>query len=369
LTAAERAPGWSSYHFFFHAGRNRLLTGLVRPLVASLFAARAADGFFYLRYDLGGPHIRLRMRCAAPEAVTARVAAAAAAFFASQPSTTPLPAEEIHRRNRAILAEEPGESDAVYPDNSLRMLPFVPETSRYGGPVLIERSLDFFGLSSWQALEIIAMCGAKPWGQQLPHLFLELAQLASGLATSEEELLGLLGYSAVEAESTLAPVAARADRLFAEHRELFCQLMQAAVETPAGALPERPCGAPALAYAEAISCLSREIGFADLPARWLILTSHMHMTANRLGLENWDEVYVGRLLWRAARDLSDYNRAFRDCLAVRFTSRSGAAPPAPTLSGIRDLLYRAIAAIASEVAGCQSADRSPKNQALQEEAG
>jgi hypothetical protein len=31
--------------------------------------------------------------------------------------------------------------------------------------------------------------------------------------------------------------------------------------------------------------------------------SHLHMTANRLGLKNPEEVYLGRMLWRAAREL------------------------------------------------------------------
>ena len=45
------------------------------------------------------------------------------------------------------------------------------------------------------------------------------------------------------------------------------------------------------------------MGWEDLVARRSIGVSQMHMTANRLGLENADEAYLTRLLTRACESL------------------------------------------------------------------
>jgi thiopeptide-type bacteriocin biosynthesis protein len=61
----ERAvdeTGWLSAHAFYHGDLDALLTGAVAPLVGELAAADAIDGWFFLRYWEGGPHVRLRIR-------------------------------------------------------------------------------------------------------------------------------------------------------------------------------------------------------------------------------------------------------------------------------------------------------------------
>jgi hypothetical protein len=50
--------------------------------------------------------------------------------------------------------------------------------------------------------------------------------------------------------------------------------------------------------------LAWELREAGRDVRWRIATSHVHMTANRLGLLVAEEVYLARMLWRAARELS-----------------------------------------------------------------
>src|SRR4029077_11347781 len=133
----QEGSRWRSCHLHYHGDGNLLLVQLVRPLAGSLLRSGAIDRFFFIRYELGGHHVRLRLRAApgAGDAVDAAVTAAAADFFARLPSAHPLPAEAVARRTREILATDPSESDATFhPDNSLRIVPFIPEVDRYGGP-------------------------------------------------------------------------------------------------------------------------------------------------------------------------------------------------------------------------------------------
>jgi len=95
--------------------------------------------------------------------------------------------------------------------------------------------------------------------------------------------------------------------------------------------------------------LAREIAGANAASRERVGTSQMHMTANRLGLSNPEEVYLGRLLVRAARDLLEnepgVRRQLSDLLATR---KRGPAPPRQRL---RDLLLPALAELGESAGG------------------
>lgn len=278
-----------------------MLTRLVGPLVGSLLAAGAIDRFFFIRYELGGPHVRLRLRTVAEAAAAEKtVAEAAEDFFARWPSTRPQAAELVQRRTREIMAADPSEMDATpYSDNSFRIVPFVPETDRYGGPELIGASLDFFALSSVRALGFAHASGAEPRSRQLPWVLRALAEQALGFARSEPELLHLLHYAAAGEKHPLAPFAARGDRAFEEQPEAFRHLLQETVALGTG---------ETTALEEA-RWLTDRIHHAAPPVRERILKSHMHMTANRLGIRNPEEAFLCQILWRAAQDSGAWSRA------------------------------------------------------------
>lgn len=326
--------GWRSFHLHYHGDRDLLLLELVRPLAASLLARGQIDRFFFVRFLLGGPHIRLRLRPRPDPAGTIGydVAAAAEAFFASHPSQASLPEEEIRRRNRLVLARAPHEhDDAVYPDNSLREVPFRPETERYGGPDLLDHSLDFFTLSSVSALRFLEAHGGEPRPRQLSEAFRMLARQALGCARTPEELQHLLQAPVESWGEPMAPAADRADQLFDRHRQDLLGLLRAEVESLAS--PET----------EAARRLAREIGDAGEDVRRRICTSQLHMTANRLGIEGAEEVYLARLLWRSARELAesapDLWKRLGDLLAA------GAGIEAGRNGRLRDLLDPALSGL------------------------
>lgn len=319
---------WRSCHLYYHGDRNLLLDRLVWPLVGSLFHSRTIDHFFFIRYELGGPHVRLRLRAlpGAEESVEEAAAKAAGDFFARWPSAQPRSTETMMRWTRETLAADPSETDAtIYPDNSLRIVPFEPQIDRYGGPELFGASLDFFALSSLRALAFAHESGAEPRSRQLPHILRALACQALGFARDEPELLRLLGYAEAGEGHPLAPFAARGDRAFEQQPEVLRRLLVDALtgtgEQGAGPLDEARGLAAALRGAAPAT-------------REGILRSHMHMTANRLGLSNPEEAHAGRILWRAAEEGGRLASGLR-----------GAWRPLDGGPGLEDLLRTAFAAV------------------------
>lgn len=296
---------WRSFHLFYHGDRDLALRRFVAPSVRDLWHERRIESFFFIRYSLGGPHLRIRVlpHASWADEVTESLEHAAAEFLAACPSTTPRREEEIRRENRGILASDPYEQDdAVYPDNSF--LPFSVrfETERYGGTRLLPASLDFFALSSVQALRFLAEHAGQTAGSRLTQAFRVLARQGLGLAENGAELIGLFD-DAVESWPQLKAIADRADQVYDQRRETFRGLLSAQLAALGGGPAGDDPGYPGWEV-ECSRRLAREIAAAPRAVRRRIGGSQMHMTANRLGLLNTDEVYLGRLLGRAARDLT-----------------------------------------------------------------
>lgn len=326
--------GWHSFHLYYHANLDDLIVGLAGPTLGALVSAGSIDRCFFVRFALGGPHVRLRVRVADTqfEAVRHRIAVAAAEFFAARPSASPMPEADIRRINASVLATDPHEvDDGIYPDNSVRDLPFCPETDRYGGPRYLDRSLDYFTLSSMQAVRFVAAHHAAPRARQLPVIFQILFREAWGFADGVDELLSLLSYSFAAAGKALAPVVKRGDQLFEAHRDLFVRALCGALDAA------RP---PALDIGEAarrLACAIHDVSPAT--RRHEIRSSHMHMTANRLGLSNPEEAYIGRLMWRAA---IEYGRT----ALTEQLDRLAAPHPRGAETRLDDLIAMALAELA-----------------------
>jgi hypothetical protein len=161
----DQSASWLSYHIYYFQDLDLAIQRLVRPLILKLLAADLVERFFFIRYRLGGPHIRLRLlaREGQADTVAAIVEAEANSFFLSCPSSSSLGVDEIRQNNKVLLASDPNEwEDSVYLDNSCLMMPFRPEIERYGGPVLLEASLDFFAVSSVATLELLNRYGESP---------------------------------------------------------------------------------------------------------------------------------------------------------------------------------------------------------------
>ncbi|HSJ75614.1 MAG TPA: lantibiotic dehydratase C-terminal domain-containing protein, partial [Gemmatimonadales bacterium] len=179
---------WQAYHFYYHDRQDLLLENLLRPLFITLLKQREIDSFFFVRSQLGGPHVRLRLRLRVhmlsnEVAVADALEEAAGPFFQASPSRVALADEEIRKINQGILQSDPSEmDDAIYPDNSVWAAPFRPEVDRYGGPRLFLESLAFFTVSSCEVLDFLHQQAGNPGARLLPFAFHLLGRQALGLA-------------------------------------------------------------------------------------------------------------------------------------------------------------------------------------------
>ncbi len=266
----------------------------------------------------------MRLRCRlAPGAGAGEVLRAielqARDFFARHPSRQPWTDEQVQRRNRGILANDPAEhDDAIYPDESFRAAPFRPETERYGGEELLAASLELFTLSSLAALDSLERCFAAPRGLQLNAFLRHLARQAWGTAAAGEELLDLLAGLTQPAYAAFPRVVERADHTFAERPEVFVRLLATGCEA----------GEDVTGLADGTAWLRRRLAPAGEPVRRRILASHLHMSANRLGLSNAEEAYLYRLLQRAGESSRDSRGDAWERLETGFAARA-TRPDAP----------------------------------------
>src|SRR3954471_22010894 len=292
---AESPSEWASYHLFYHQPGDRLLLRLVLPFVRELRRRGRISRFFFIRYGEGGPHVRLRLLCAPQHkpAIDGSLRRRAARFFERWPSRPLSDGGEAGRQTWLSLVND-SRSGTVHPDNSVAEIPFEPEVERYGGADLLDGSLEFFQWSSACVLHL----AARHRGMDKPRL-LGLGQRLLwrqilGFAASREELMRLATYTVPPQDGV--PLVERADQEFAARGDSYQRLLHAEIARLRDAEPfaESPEFLPTAAARH----LRRTIQGAGEEVRWRILSSQLHMTANRLGLLRMEEIYLGRLLWR-----------------------------------------------------------------------
>ena len=348
LSEAIDEPGqqWISCHLYYHEDLNRVVRGFVQPAVA-LLAAVQIDAFFFVRYSLGGPHLRLRLRPlpGCRDEVLTAVKQFAQEFLARAPSTKSLDEEIVRRTTDSILSFDPNETDAsIYPDNSFAFRPFRPEVERYGGPRRLQASLDFFVLSSVTAVEFLMSHGEEPRSVQLEHALRLLLQQAAGFAADGTELLDLLRYGMDSWGGGGPPkVLEKADKVFALQTDAFLQLFRTRLSDVRSSWAEGERASRAVDFLIlGAARLSAVLSGDDRAARARIGGSQLHMTATRLGIGNAEEVYISRLLTSTLRELSARGEGDLSWLGER--AANAAEKPGEALS---DLLPRALSTLAA----------------------
>ena len=294
---------WLSFHLFYHASRDLPLLELVEPLAGELWHDGLVRRFFFIRYELGGPHLRLRFQPADQEgallATERKVEERVREFLERRPSRESVGEEKIRRRNKNILANDGDAEDVLYPDNTLLAFPPIFEEERYGGPGLLPLSLDFFNLSSLAAFDFVARYRDEPRSRRLTGALRALLAQATGHAQAMDDLKRLVMYAEIWSRGTASLFLDRADAAYAKQPDAYRQVVRRALEAVLDS-PTDEGGVPLVAGAVG---LSREVASASAEHRREIANSQLHMSANRMGLANAEEVYLGRILLDALEDL------------------------------------------------------------------
>jgi hypothetical protein len=321
------AANWHAFHLYYYDDRDRVLLDVIRPVVRDLLTRQEIDSFFFIRYGLGGPHVRLRLqvRPGAEERVAAEVGRAAERWLDQWPSRRPIELERLARASARISMQDPaaGQELEIQPDNSFRRAAFEPETERYGGSRYLPASLGLFALSSATALSRLGPIAASAGRGRLLAVAAEaLWRQALGYAGDGGELARLLSYSREQWGPEHPRAAAQAAGAWERQREDMVALALQEIERRLALTPSLPLDGTQDPLTVGSFLLSRALGHLEPARRLYIGWSHLHMTANRLGLRNSEEVFLSVLLGAA---LEEAGR--------RHPETVGRLDPAPELVG------------------------------------
>lgn len=300
-------PNWLAFHLYYYDDRDRVLLDVVRPVVRELLNRQEIDSFFFIRYGLGGPHVRLRlqMRPGAEERAAAEVERAAHRLFEQRPSRRRIEPERLARATARISLHDPaaGRELEIQPDNSLRRASFEPETERYGGSRYLPASLGLFALSSATALRCLGqIAGSAGRGRLLAVAAETLWRQALGYAGGSAELARLLAYSREQWRQEHPRAAEQAAEAWERQQETLVALALREIERRLALAPSLPLDGGQDPLAAGSLLLSRALGNLEPARRIYIGWSHLHMTANRLGLRSSEEVLLSALLGAALEE-------------------------------------------------------------------
>ena len=306
LTAPETAKSgtaspenWRAYHIFYHGDRNAALLQLVAPLLRDLACMRLVDRFFFIRYGLGGPHLRVRWRLTdidAENLTEQLLAERCSDFFHRLPSRRSLSGDQIRRINRSVLRADPAAGvDEVYEDNSWRRFPALFEIDRYGGLQRLITSLNLFCSSSISTLDLLTQQqNTERW--KLTVMLRLAVQLSWAFAIDPNEFVSLLHYAS---EFSLARTQDHTEGILGQESiEQFVAHMADEMKS----LATNSAMAPLVQLARILAADLADIPLLD---RKSIAMSHIHMTANRLGLSNADECTLSAVLLTTANTLRE----------------------------------------------------------------
>ena len=321
------AADWISLHVFYAGDAGPLLTGWVGPTVRRLRDEDRLAGWFFIRYWLEGPHVRLRLRPStnvATGALRTELEAGLADFLTRHPAPE-LPVVGTAEQHRALYLAEYDQRSwdqrygrtgrmPVRPNNSWLHAAYEPEYGRYGGPGGIRVAEWHFEKSSDTAIRLLAS-GTLRHGTRLG---LSVAHAATLVATFLDDPDARLDFLARYRDSWDGTYSAGADlrRQYENAYRRAAERLRPRVDGVLATVRHAAAAPSAEGWAAHCRCLRRRVTALveageyepDVhdPATALrdLLPSYLHMTNNRLGVNVLDEAYTAHLFRSALLDLA-----------------------------------------------------------------
>lgn len=326
------AKDWLAFHIFYASDANPVIVEAVRPLIRDLRADGLIDGWFFIKYWMEGPHVRVRLHPTSPEAfeqVRSQTRSALETFLRRRPALYENDADLLNDLYKDMFLAEYSQADwdAKYgvdgampmrANNTVVEFDYEPELGRYGGTVGMQIAQWHFAQSSDVVAGLLARSNphVRPvllgLGAQLSlilaYAFLgtdaAVAKFFAGYRSFWEDSYGQKSddYHASFDKSLSSSGPQIADRI---------ARIRAAAAGDVAQLPpfERNWVQHAQELQAKVSCAA-QAGLLTFPDRdgspveitdpsalaSVLLSSYVHMTNNRLGVAILDEIYLSYLI-------------------------------------------------------------------------
>jgi hypothetical protein len=330
---------WLSVHVFYASNANPMLVECVQPLVDRLRADRLITRYFFIKYWMEGPHVRLRVMPAPgvdPELVRMEVNQALDDFLRRRPALYEADQEGLADLYKQMFIAEYGEQrwnekygeNGVMPmraNNTYDYIPYEREFGRYGGPAGIELSEWHFEHSSDTVLELLATTNVHVRPVLLGLATQLMMMMCSVFLGDQRRIADFLEDYRQFWETSYQE---RSDeyhdsfdssyqRMGAALRERLTQLRRSAQGEPGvevSGVEERwlaHCRELRDRVVELVGTGQvwfQRLGGEPTPttdpdaALAVLLSSYVHMTNNRLGVSILDEIYLSYLIRSALLD-------------------------------------------------------------------
>lgn len=276
---------WNAWHLHLgtaaRSAHDRVLSEVIGPVVDTV----PARPWFFIRYWQAGPHLRLRIGDL-EDAERDRVEELLAERFAEagQPAEgeEPIRAEEYGQSAARMTVGESGRNrfvEDLLPPGVHRAV-YEPEVERYGGPELMPRTERLFQLSSElvRAMMPHAQSQTRRAVMALRATISAAASLGDGLEQAHYYARGVESWSRYVAD-------------YGHSAEQIAQICHISDEVAAvGAKFHTGEHGPFAGWYRELSALCAEVRRRTTRHPGEILSSHVHMLHNRLGLRMHEEL-------------------------------------------------------------------------------
>ncbi|MBX7150181.1 hypothetical protein K1X84_00975 [bacterium] len=317
---------WTSAYFFYAEPWENFLSKTVHPFIQNVMKEKLADQFFFIRYWEKGPHIRLRFK-GEDNIIEKKLKPYLTDYF-----TDFFKARPSQRYEPEWIKQLPPEK-AWFPNNSIQWVDYEPEIERYSGQAGILIAEKQFEISSKVVLSIIeenrswsydSALGAAvqlhlgfayAMGMSLYEAKYFFSVIAEGWMSSavghslsaenfqekKNEILKVFEEHFNKQQSELIPFQQTLWEALIDHADFEQAWLNDWLHGMKGILTELNglYSKNKLIFPKSFR-INDQI---DVPSKrqllWSIWTSYIHMTNNRLGIQNQDEAFLGYLLKRS----------------------------------------------------------------------
>jgi hypothetical protein len=341
----EPASPWLALHIFYSSNNNPLLSDCVVPLLHGLRADGLLQRFFFIRYWMEGPHVRLRLRPRRREdegEIRRRAEKEAEAFLARRPALYDLdPGVLAPMYKEMFLAEyTEQEWDAKYgasgqiplrDNNSWAYVDYEPEHDRYGGPDGVRLAEWHFERSSTVVLYLTQTANVHVRTVLFGLATQMMAAIATAFLGSPADVAGMFeAYGTFWEQRSEDPTDTRAEGYERVYAGMAGPVVRRVTEIHAAVTQRdfrrlngfmRHWAGHCVELREHVARLTAEQrmifpvwGDAEAAPRpltdlsvvlRLLLNGYVHMTNNRLGVSIVDEIYLAYVLKRAFTEVAE----------------------------------------------------------------